>query len=64
MQNWLPDSAFVVVVMHPTREVSRSTWPSAADARRYMKSVRLQGVPAANIRLYHTRTAKPIPRIS
>ncbi len=60
MQDWLPDSAFVVVVMRPTSEISRTTWPSAAEAKRYMKKVRQQGVPAASIRLYHTRLARPI----
>jgi hypothetical protein len=59
MQNLQPDSAFVVVVMRGTGEISRTTWPTAADAERYMTTVRDQGVPAANVRIYRTRLARP-----
>ncbi len=59
MSNWQPDSAFVVVVVHGTQDISRTTWPNAAEAKHYMRRLRQQGVPAASIRLYRARLVKP-----
>jgi acetyl esterase/lipase len=59
MDNWLPDSAFVVVVVHGTHDVTRTTLPDFAETRRYIEKLRQRGIPAASIRLYRTRMVRP-----
>jgi acetyl esterase/lipase len=59
MNNWLPDSAFVVVVVHGTHDVTRTTLPDLVETKRYIERLRQQGIPAASIRLYHTRLVVP-----
>lgn len=54
------DFAFVVVVVHDSHDVSRTTFASALEAEEYAEALRRQGVPEANIRLYRTRLARPI----
>jgi acetyl esterase/lipase len=64
MDNWLPDSAFVVVVVHGTNDVTRATLPDLAETKRYIERLRQRGVPAASIRLYRTRMVRPPLRAS
>jgi hypothetical protein len=59
MSNWHQESAFVVVVVHGMRDVSRTTWPDASAAKLYAERLLEQGVLADNIRIYRTRLAKP-----
>ena len=59
MYNWLPDSAFVVVVVHGTNDVTRTTLPDLIETKRYIERLRRQGIPAASIRLYRTRLVRP-----
>jgi len=64
MDNWLPDSAFVVVVVHGTHDVTRTTLPDVIEAKRYIERLRQRGIPAVNIRLYRTRLVRPPLRFS
>jgi hypothetical protein len=64
MQDWLPDSAFVVVVVHGTNDVTRTTLPDVAETKRYIDRLRQRGIPAASIRLYRTRLVRPPLRAS
>ncbi|KPJ49639.1 MAG: hypothetical protein AMJ38_03025 [Dehalococcoidia bacterium DG_22] len=59
MRNWHQHSAFVVVVVHGTHDISRTTWPDASEAKRYAERLVEQGVLPDNIRIYRTRLAKP-----
>jgi hypothetical protein len=59
MQSWKPDSAYVVVVVHGPRDISRTTWPDAAQAKRHIERLRGQGFSADDIRLYHARVVTP-----
>jgi hypothetical protein len=59
MCDWRQDSAFVVVVVHGTHDISRTTWPDASAVKRYTKSLLEQGVPVGNIRVYRTRLVRP-----
>ena len=59
MCNWSQGSAFVVVVTHGPDDISRTTWPSAPEAKRCMSRLLEQGVPLANIRVYRTRLVQP-----
>jgi acetyl esterase/lipase len=59
MDNWLPDSAFVVVVVHGMHDVTRTTLPDVAQAKRYIERLRQRGIPAARICLYRTRLIRP-----
>jgi hypothetical protein len=60
MCGWHQHSAFVVVVVHGTDDISRTTWPEASEAKRYVKTLLEQGVPVASIRVYHTRLVRPL----
>ena len=60
MCSWNQHSAFVVVVVHGTHNISRTTWPDASEAKRYAKRLLEQGVPAGNIRVYRTRLVRPL----
>ena len=53
-------SAFVVVVVHGTHDISRTTWPDASEAKRYTRTLLEQGVPTGNIRVYRTRLVSPL----
>ncbi len=64
MLNWQPDLAFVVAVVRGPRDISRTTWGDVAEAKRYVKTLRRQGIPAANICLYHKRLVWPTRRAS
>lgn len=59
MYNWLPDSAYVVVVVHGTNDVTRTTLPDLIEVKRHIERLRQQGIPAASIRLYRTRLVRP-----
>ncbi len=59
MRGWHQHSAFVVVVVYGTDDISRTTWPEASEAKRYVKTLLEQGVPVAGIRVYRTRLVKP-----
>ena len=59
MRNWHQHSAFVVVVVHGTDDITRTTWPEASEAKRYMKRLLEHGVLASNIRVYRTRLVRP-----
>lgn len=62
MREPLADIAFVVVVIHGKRDVSRTTWVTAAEAERYMERLRKEGIPAEEMRLYRVRLARsPTP---
>jgi hypothetical protein len=62
--SWLPDSAFVVVVVHGTHDVTRTTLPDVTEIKRYIEKLRQRGIPAASIRLYRTRMVRPPLRAS
>ena len=51
--------AFVVVIVHGTHDISRTTWHDAADAKRHVRSLLEQGVRPRDIRVYRTRLARP-----
>ena len=59
MCNWHQHPAFVVVVVHGTHDISRTTWPDASEAKRYIRTLLEHGVLPRNIRIYRTRLAKP-----
>lgn len=59
MRNWHQHSAFVVVVVHGTDDITRTTWPEASEAKRYMKRLLEQGVRPGDIRVYRTRLVRP-----
>lgn len=62
MCKWHQCSAFVVVVVHGTHDISRTTWPDASEAKRYAKRLLEQGVLAGNISIYRTRLVRtPLP---
>jgi hypothetical protein len=60
MYKWHQGSAFVVVVVHGTHDISRTTWPDASEAKRYRKRLLEQGVSVGNIRVYRTRLVSPL----
>lgn len=59
MRNWQTDFAYVVVVIHGTKDISRTTWISAVEAKRHMTQLRQQGFSQADVRLYRTRLVRP-----
>jgi len=64
MYNWLPDSAFVVVVVHGVHDVTRTTLPDLIETKQYIERLRQQGIPPDSIRLYRTRLVRPPLRAS
>lgn len=52
-------SALVVVVVHGTHDVSRTTWHDGSLAKRYVRTLLEQGVRPGNIRVYRTRLVRP-----
>lgn len=58
MRYRLQDSAFVIVVVYGPDDVTKTTWPSTAEAEQHMTRLLRHGVPEANIRVYHTRLVK------
>jgi hypothetical protein len=59
MYSYHHHSALVVVVSHGPNDMTRTTWPEAAEARRYIRKLLEQGLPPRNIRVYRTRLVRP-----
>lgn len=59
MGKWLPGSAYIVVVAHGLQDLSRTAWPSAAEAERYIERLRREGVPTTRLRLYRRQVVEP-----
>jgi len=59
MHSYHQHLALVVVVIHGPEDITRTTWPEASEARRYMRKLLEQGVLLSNIRVYRTRLVRP-----
>jgi hypothetical protein len=59
MHNYSQYWAYVVVVEHGTHDSSRTTWPEASEAKRYVRRLLEHGVLTRNIRVYRTRLVRP-----